>query len=115
MPDSPVTGVQVENVTIAAHPPNVNVHFADVPHFHTEEQRKTWLSRQVAVHTTALIGDPRFGVVGLVDRVNAQRLWLIILTAIMFFVVILLIYLLLQVSQINSVLHQLQQLIQRMP
>lgn len=104
MLERPVTGVEVDNVTMTNSPSNINVNFTDVPFFGSEVERKDWQSRQIAALRNALIGDGQFGVTGLVSTVRNQRVWLILLTAA---VVLILLLLLRQQFQIGQILHEL--------
>ena len=108
MPEnSPVTGVDVENVTMTNSPSNININFDRDNLPQNEDERRRWMTRQIYAINTALLGDERYGVAGLIDAVRSQRIWLIVLTAFMVLIAALLVY---QQAQIGQVIHQLQML-----
>lgn len=104
MLERPVTGVEVDNVTMTNSPSSISVNFTDAPRFASEWERKDWQSRQIAALRNALIGDDQFGVTGLVVTVRNQRIWLILLTVA---VVAILLLLLRQQVQIGQILHEI--------
>lgn len=92
------------------HRNNVNVYLGeDLPT--NEFERRQWMIRQISELRYALIGDDRFGVSGMVDSVRNQRIWLIVLTAL---VAITLLILLWQQVQIHQIQFQMQEILQRL-
>lgn len=112
MPDSsPVTGVEVENVTMTNSPSSININFSDdLPH--TEAERRVWMTRQIAVLRNALLGDDEFGISGLVDTVRTLRIWLIIISIVLGLLVLLQLW---QQVQIQQILREVANLTARVP
>lgn len=77
----------------------------------TERERVDWRDRQIAELRYALLGDDRYGVSGLVDSVRNQRIWLVILTVLVFLVAVVLIW---QQFQIHQIQFQMQELLSRL-
>lgn len=112
MPEhSPVTGVEVENVTMTNSPSNININFGDdLPH--TEAERRVWMTRQIAELRYAMIGDEKYGVSGIVDTVRTLRIWLIIISVVLGLLVLLQVF---QQFQIQQILREVANLTVRIP
>lgn len=99
MPEGNTTGAHLEDVRIG--PDAININFDrrdDLPT--NEHERREWMTRQIQAINTALLGNDEYGVSGLIDAVRNQRIWLIVLTALMVMIAILLFRQQFQISQI---------------
>lgn len=92
------------------HRNNVNVYMdGDWPA--NESERRQWMVRQIAELRYAMTGNERYGVSGLVDAVRNQRIWLIVMTILVFLVAVVLIW---QQFQIHQIQFQMQELLSRL-
>jgi hypothetical protein len=86
------------------HRNNVNVYLTDDDWPANESERQQWIVHQISELRYALLGDDKFGVSGMVDAVRNQRIWLIVLTALVVLVIFILIW---QGVQIHQILQRL--------
>lgn len=92
---------------VSSGPSTLHVNFdRDAPM--TDRERVEWRDRQFVEFRYALIGDKTYGITGLVDTVYSQRIWLIILTALVAMVAFILIWQGFQIYQMFQILEQLQ-------
>lgn len=112
MPENgPITGVDLENVTMTNSPSSINVNFHDDwPRDETE--RRKWMTRQIAALRNALLGDDEYGVSGLVDTVRRLQIWLIVISVVLGLLVLLQIW---QQFQIQQILREVASLTVRIP
>ena len=103
MSDGDVKGVDLESVSVSSGPSNVNVYiYDDLPK--TEAERREWMVHQFVEFRYALIGDKKYGVVGLVDTVGRIWIWLYIIGGLL---VLLFLMQAWQQFQIHQILQQL--------
>lgn len=111
MPENgPITGVDLENVTMTNSPSSINISFDGMPH--NEAERRVWMTRQIAALRNALLGDDEYGVSGLVDTVRRLQIWLIIISVVLALLVMLQIW---QQFQIQQILREVANLTVRIP
>lgn len=102
MPEGNTTGAHLEDVRIGPDAININFDRDALPT--NEAERRQWMTRQIYALNNALLGNEQYGVSGLIDAVRNQRIWLIILTALMVVIAILLFR---QQFQISQILHEI--------
>lgn len=106
MPEGNTTGAHLEDVRIGPDAININFDRDALPT--NEAERRQWMTRQIHQLNNALLGSERYGVNGLIDTVRRnernQRIWLIILTAMVLLVLVILVR---QQFQIGQILHEI--------
>ena len=109
MPEGNTTGAHLEDVRIG--PGEININFDRDALPTNEHERRQWMTRQIYAINNALLGNEQYGVSGLIDAVRNQRIWLIVLTALMVLIIVLLVR---QQFQIGQILYEIGNLT-RMP